>query len=222
MTGGAPCVKLLRPRAARSSTPAGATARRRARRRRPDRRGRAPTCDADAGRGARLRRAASSPRASSTCTSTCASRAARRPRRSRPARGPPPSAATPPSCAMPNTDPAIDSPAVVREVLDLGRDGGLCDVFPVGAHHRRPRRRASWRRLGEMAALGVRDASPTTAAGVQDARLMRRALEYAPGLRRHARPALRGRRARRRRPHARGRVVEPCSASPAGRPRPRS
>ena len=39
---------------------------------------------------------------------------------------------------------------------------------------------------------------------------MRRALEYAARPRRHARPALRGRVARRRRPHARGGVVEPA------------
>ena len=39
---------------------------------------------------------------------------------------------------------------------------------------------------------------------------MRRALEYAARPRRHAGPALRGRAARRGRPHARGRVVEPA------------
>ena len=35
--------------------------------------------------------------------------------------------------AMPNTEPAIDSAAVVREVLDLGAKAALCDVHVAGA-----------------------------------------------------------------------------------------
>ena len=52
---------------------------------------------------------------------TSASRARRRPRRSRPARGRPRSAASRAVVAMPNTTPAIDCAGVVREVLELGR-----------------------------------------------------------------------------------------------------
>jgi dihydroorotase len=78
--------------------------------------------------------------------------------------------------AMPNTEPAIDCAAVVREVLDLGRDA-LCDVAVAGAITvgRAGERLAP---LGEMADLGVR-LFTDDGAGVQDDRLMRRALEYA-------------------------------------------
>jgi len=81
--------------------------------------------------------------------------------------------------AMPNTEPAIDSAAVVREVLDLGK-AALCDVHVAGA--------ITVGRLGtqlapmaEMAQLGVR-LFTDDGRGVQDNRLMRRALEYASGL----------------------------------------
>ena len=81
--------------------------------------------------------------------------------------------------AMPNTDPAIDSAAVVRQVLELGASA-VCDVRVAGAitvgragTHLAP--------LAEMAALGVR-LFTDDGAGVQDARLMRRALEYASAL----------------------------------------
>ncbi len=81
--------------------------------------------------------------------------------------------------AMPNTTPAIDSAGVAREVLDLGR-GAACDVrtsaaITVG--------RAGERLtpMAELAELGVRFFTDD-GSGVQDARLMRRALEYARGL----------------------------------------
>ena len=106
---------------------------------------------------------------------------------------------------------------VVREVLELGRRRCATCASPgpspsaggagAGAH-------------GGDGGLGVRlftDDGP----GVQDARLMRRALEYASALGGHPRPALRGRRAGRRRAHARGRVVEPPGL-PGSPPRPRS
>lgn len=81
--------------------------------------------------------------------------------------------------AMPNTEPAIDSAGVVREVLELGATG-LCDVRPAGAitKGREGRELAP---LGEMAALGVRIFTDD-GSGVQDSRLMRRALEYASAL----------------------------------------
>ena len=81
--------------------------------------------------------------------------------------------------AMPNTDPTIDSAAVVREVLGLGASAP-CDVRVAGAitKGRLGRELAP---MGEMADLGVR-LFTDDGAGVQDARLMRRALEYASAL----------------------------------------
>ena len=81
--------------------------------------------------------------------------------------------------AMPNTEPAIDSAGVVREVLELSA-GALCDVRPAGAITI-GRRGEQLAPLGEMAALGVR-LFTDDGRGVQDARLMRRALEYASAL----------------------------------------
>jgi dihydroorotase len=81
--------------------------------------------------------------------------------------------------AMPNTDPAIDSAAVVRQVLDLGSKA-LTDVFPAGAITV-GRQGTQLAPLAEMAALGVR-LFTDDGSGVQDTRLMRRALEYASGL----------------------------------------
>jgi dihydroorotase len=82
--------------------------------------------------------------------------------------------------AMPNTEPAIDCAAVVREVLELGRRARLCDVRASGAITV-GRAGAQLAPMGEMADLGVR-LFTDDGAGVQDNRLMRRALEYASGL----------------------------------------
>jgi len=81
--------------------------------------------------------------------------------------------------AMPNTEPAIDDASVVREVQQLGRLA-LCDVEVAGAITvgRDGQRLAP---MAEMAALGVR-LFTDDGTGVQDARLMRRALEYGGGL----------------------------------------
>ena len=81
--------------------------------------------------------------------------------------------------AMPNTEPAIDNAAVVRQVLDLGRTA-LCDVAVAGAITV-GREGTQLAPLAEMADLGVR-LFTDDGAGVQDARLMRRALEYASSL----------------------------------------
>ena len=82
--------------------------------------------------------------------------------------------------AMPNTEPAIDSASVVRDVLELGRAARLCDVHVAGAITvgRAGERLAP---MAEMAELGVR-LFTDDGRGVQDARLMRRAMEYASGL----------------------------------------
>jgi dihydroorotase len=78
--------------------------------------------------------------------------------------------------AMPNTDPAIDCAPVVRDVLEMGR-GATCQVAVAGAISvgRAGERLAP---IAEMAALGVRIFTDD-GRGVQDALLMRRALEYA-------------------------------------------
>jgi len=81
--------------------------------------------------------------------------------------------------AMPNTEPATDCAAVVREVLDRGATA-LCDVRPAGAITV-GRLGEQLAPLGEMADLGVR-LFTDDGSGVQDARLMRRALEYAKAL----------------------------------------
>ncbi len=81
--------------------------------------------------------------------------------------------------AMPNTTPAIDCAAVVREVLELGR-ASLVDVHTSGAITV-GRAGEQLAPMAEMAALGVRIFTDD-GTGVQDDRLMRRAFEYASGL----------------------------------------
>ncbi|WP_420637425.1 dihydroorotase [Candidatus Poriferisocius sp.] len=81
--------------------------------------------------------------------------------------------------AMPNTNPPIDCAAVVQEVLALGR-AAPCDVYTSAAITvgRAGDRLAP---MAEMAGLGVR-LFTDDGNGVQDAGLMRRAMEYAAGL----------------------------------------
>lgn len=81
--------------------------------------------------------------------------------------------------AMPNTTPAIDCAAVVREVLELGR-ASVCDVHSSGAITV-GRAGDQLSPMAEMAELGVRIFTDD-GTGVQDDRLMRRAMEYASGL----------------------------------------
>lgn len=81
--------------------------------------------------------------------------------------------------AMPNTDPPIDTAGAVREVLELGRSAP-CDVRVAGAITC-GRRGEVLAPLAEMASLGVR-LFTDDGNGVQDPRLMRRALEYASSL----------------------------------------
>jgi dihydroorotase len=80
---------------------------------------------------------------------------------------------------MPNTTPAMDCAAVVREVLELGRSAP-CDVHASGAITVE-RAGAALAPMAEMAELGVRIFTDD-GTGVQDDRLMRRALEYSVGL----------------------------------------
>ena len=81
--------------------------------------------------------------------------------------------------AMPNTDPPIDDVSVAAHVLALGRRA-ICDVHVAGAITvgRAGRQLVPF---AELAALGIRIYTDD-GTGVQDGRLMRRALEYAGGL----------------------------------------
>ncbi|MHB8219101.1 MAG: dihydroorotase [Acidimicrobiales bacterium] len=82
--------------------------------------------------------------------------------------------------AMPNTEPAVDSAAMVHEVLAIGRDA-MVDVAVAGAITvgRAGERLAP---MAEMAEAGARIFTDD-GTGVQDGGLMRRALDYAGGLR---------------------------------------
>jgi dihydroorotase len=81
--------------------------------------------------------------------------------------------------AMPNTTPAIDSAAMVHEVRSRGAPA-LCHVAVSGAITV-GRDGEQLAPMAEMAALGVRIFTDD-GTGVQDNRLMRRAMEYASGL----------------------------------------
>jgi dihydroorotase len=81
--------------------------------------------------------------------------------------------------AMPNTEPAIDSAGVARDVLALGR-GAMAEVAVSGAITV-GRAGQALAPMGELAALGVH-LFTDDGAGVQDGALMRRALDYARGL----------------------------------------
>jgi dihydroorotase len=82
--------------------------------------------------------------------------------------------------AMPNTEPPHDSLATVELVRAQGRRAGLCEVAPSGCITV-GRAGEALAPLGELAAAGVR-LFTDDGAGVQDAGLMRRALEYAKPL----------------------------------------
>ena len=77
--------------------------------------------------------------------------------------------------AMPNTNPAIDCASVASQVLELGR-AAPCEVA-VAAAITVGRRGDQLSPMAELAALGVK-LFTDDGSGVQDARLMRRAMEY--------------------------------------------
>ncbi len=79
--------------------------------------------------------------------------------------------------AMPNTEPAIDSLALVEQVRRAAAVGALCQVEPAAAITI-GRAGQALVPFAELAAAGVR-LFTDDGAGVQDAGLMRRALEYA-------------------------------------------
>lgn len=79
--------------------------------------------------------------------------------------------------AMPNTEPAQDTLATIEFVRAQGVRAGLCDVHPAGCITV-GRAGTQLAPLGELSAAGVR-LFTDDGNGVQDAGLMRRALEYA-------------------------------------------
>lgn len=81
-------------------------------------------------------------------------------------------------CCMPNTDPPLDNPSLVEDLVLRAQDLGLADLFPVGCVSR-------GRRGEELAEMGLMHASlarvrafSDDGEGIADAGLMRRALEY--------------------------------------------
>lgn len=82
--------------------------------------------------------------------------------------------------AMPNTDPPQDSVAVVDFVREQGKRAGLVDVVPSGCITL-GRQGETLAPMAELANAGVTFFTDD-GNGVQDAALMRRALEYAKGL----------------------------------------
>ncbi len=81
--------------------------------------------------------------------------------------------------AMPNTEPAIDSVSVVREIKELSKRA-FCDIHIAGAITKN-RQGETLAPMAEMAELGVKMFTDD-GRGVQDAGLMRRALEYSSNL----------------------------------------
>ncbi len=80
-------------------------------------------------------------------------------------------------CAMPNTEPAIDTPGLVAEVIARGAAARAARVLPIAAITR-GRRGGELADLVELAAAGA-VAFSDDGAPVSDARLFRSALEYA-------------------------------------------
>ncbi|HVA36445.1 MAG TPA: dihydroorotase [Candidatus Dormibacteraeota bacterium] len=82
--------------------------------------------------------------------------------------------------AMPNTQPAIDSPQIVREVIERARAAGLARVYPIGAITRRREGKelAPYGLLAQAGAVAFSDDGST----VDDARVLRRAALYARDL----------------------------------------
>ena len=80
--------------------------------------------------------------------------------------------------AMANTDPVADTAGVVEQVWRLGREGGYCDVYPVGA----VTVGLAGQQLAELGAMADSAARVRVFSDdghcVNDAVLMRRALEY--------------------------------------------
>ena len=80
--------------------------------------------------------------------------------------------------AMANTNPVADHAGVIEQVRALARAAGHCDVHPRWGALTRGLEGTELAEIGAMAAMGVRCFSDD-GHGVQSARVMRRALQYA-------------------------------------------
>ncbi|HHQ49036.1 MAG TPA: dihydroorotase [Acidobacteria bacterium] len=80
-------------------------------------------------------------------------------------------------CAMPNTNPVNDDPSVTRFIRERAAAVGLCHVYPIGALSK-GERGEELAEIGEMVREGA-VAISDDGRPVMNARLMRRALEYA-------------------------------------------
>jgi dihydroorotase len=79
-------------------------------------------------------------------------------------------------CAMPNTDPACDNASVAEKIRAAGSLAGLVEVIPAGALTK-GRKGLELAQIGEMARSSARVKLFTDdGTGVQDARLLRRAM----------------------------------------------
>jgi dihydroorotase len=80
--------------------------------------------------------------------------------------------------AMPNTSPVADTAGVVEQVLRLGQEAGLCEVFPIGA----VTRNLEGKELSEIGAMADSAARVRIFSDdghcVSNPAVMRRALEY--------------------------------------------
>ena len=78
---------------------------------------------------------------------------------------------------MPNTNPALDEPSLIRYVIEKGKEVGLCRVLPAGAITKG----RQGKKLTEMSLLKDAGAVYFTDDGspVEDAHIMRIAMEYA-------------------------------------------
>ncbi len=81
-------------------------------------------------------------------------------------------------CCMPNTEPAMDNPSVVEEVVKKSSEGEGADVFPIGAVTRGRQGRELVEMAGMHASSGRVRSFSDDGNGIQDAGVMRRALEY--------------------------------------------
>ncbi len=81
-------------------------------------------------------------------------------------------------CCMPNTDPPMDNPSVVEEVMGKAAAGEGADVFPIGAVTRGRLGRELAEMAGMHASSGRVRAFSDDGSGIQDSGVMRRALEY--------------------------------------------
>ncbi len=114
--------------------------------------------------------------------------------------------------AMPNTDPVVDSAAVLGSLVETARREALVPTGFMAAISKRLGGE-ELTEMGELADAGAAaftdDGRPVTSAG-----LMRRALQYGVGHRPHARAPLRGADALPRRPGARGRGLRRARLRP--------